>query len=423
MFLLLILISLGACQGQTLEGEQEVATLTFWTFVAEHADYYEDAAASWNEQYPDQQLKIEAIVMPFDQLYQNLLISLQSGVGAPDLVDVELGQAATQMRGSNPPFEPLNEELEPYLDYLVQSRLDNFEKNGKYYGVDYHVGTMVMFYNTEILEQAGIDYLDIVTWDDYIEAGKIIKERTGAWMTQVETTVGSAFEAMTTQQGVDFTDKEGRANLATDEGIQALQLLQDLVYQHEIARTAVGTNFDNEEFFAEINQGNLASVLGAAWYMNRMVSFMPDLSGKIVITPMPVFNEDNNRSSAFGGTATMVTNQANHKVLAKRFAVWSKADRDQAIKQWTLLGFDPIRWDVWDDESLKSENEYTHYFGSEIFETLLEVKDEIQSVKKSVELTPILIDHLMIAVLPNVISEAHLTAEEALKEADQILNR
>ena len=29
-----------------------------------------------------------------------------------------------------------------------------------------------MFYNIEILEEAGVDYTQIETWDDYILAGK-----------------------------------------------------------------------------------------------------------------------------------------------------------------------------------------------------------------------------------------------------------
>ena len=36
-----------------------------------------------------------------------------------------------------------------------------------------------MFYNTAILEAAGIDYTAIKTWDDFHEAGKTVLEKTG----------------------------------------------------------------------------------------------------------------------------------------------------------------------------------------------------------------------------------------------------
>ncbi|GAI24267.1 unnamed protein product, partial [marine sediment metagenome] len=48
-------------------------------------------------------------------------------------------------------------------DNLIKSRFDNFAKDGKYYGIDYHVGATVMYYNTEILGQAGVNVDDIIT--------------------------------------------------------------------------------------------------------------------------------------------------------------------------------------------------------------------------------------------------------------------
>ena len=66
--------------------------------------------------------------------------------------------------------------LEPYKDSLVQSRLEVYSKDGKYYGAPTHVGATVMFYNAEIMEKYGIDYTQIKTWDDYTSAAEELKE-------------------------------------------------------------------------------------------------------------------------------------------------------------------------------------------------------------------------------------------------------
>lgn len=64
-------------------------------------------------------------------------------------------------------LKPLNDAVEPYLDNVVESRLQLYSKDGNYYGFPTHVGTTVAFYNTEALEAAGIDYTTIKTWDDF----------------------------------------------------------------------------------------------------------------------------------------------------------------------------------------------------------------------------------------------------------------
>lgn len=427
MMALTLSIGVVACSSNSDETSGEVSKdgtteITYWTFDKLHAEYYKDAAKVWNEENKDKQIKLTATVIPFAQLYQKLTVSLRSGKGAPDLVDVELGQTAMLLKGNKAPFEPLNKEIEPYQDKLVESRLVNFEKDGNYYGLDYHVGTTVTYYNKEILEKAGVDYKDIKTWDDYVAAGKQVKEKTGAWMTEVETANYFVFDAMVAQQNSDVI-KDEKANLSADKNIAALQLLHDMVYEDKIARKAVGNNLDNEEFFAEMNKGNVASVTMPSWYMSRMVNYMPKLSGKIEIAPMPVFNEGDNRSAGGGGTATMVTNQAKNKDVTKEFAVWSKADEKQAIKQWTVLGFDPVRWDVWESEELKADNKYTEYLGNDIFTTLTSIKDEIKSVNKRSEISTKLSDHFINKVLPNVITKEKLTPEESLKAADKELNK
>ena len=74
--------------------------------------------------------------------------ALESGEGAPDVVDIELGKFPAFMTGDIG-LKPLNDAVEPYLDNVVESRLQLYSKDGNYYGFPTHVGTTVAFYNTE----------------------------------------------------------------------------------------------------------------------------------------------------------------------------------------------------------------------------------------------------------------------------------
>ncbi|KRM27350.1 extracellular solute-binding protein [Schleiferilactobacillus harbinensis] len=419
------MLSLGACgnnsssaSGKSANGENK---MTMWTFVDAQGDFWKDAAKSWNKTHK-QKIDLKVNVLPFDQMNQKLTVAMQSGSGAPDLADVELGQAATQLKADKPPYYPLNSALKPYDGKLVKSRLDNFSKNGNVYGLDYHVGTTVTYYNTDIMKQAGVDPTSIKTWDDYVKAGKEVKAKTGKWMNEVEYSAYFQFDSMTAQQHADYVTKSGKADLANPASVRALTELQNWVYKDKIARPAVGGSLDNDQFFAEMNKGNVASVTMPSWYMERMADNMPKLKGKVAIEPTPVFKEGDYRSAGGGGTGTMVTNQAKNQKLAAQFVVWGKASKDQAYKIWEKLGFDPVRYDIWSSKRMKADNKYTEYFGKDIFDTFVKLEPDVHSVTKTAKVSPALQDYLLKNTMPSTLLHDKMTPKAALEKADSSLN-
>ena len=132
----------------------------------------EDAAARWNETYPDRPIDFKAETLGYDDMHNNLMISLQTGTGAPDLADIEISMYANFITGDEAsiPLVPLNDVIEPDKENLIMGRFDNYANHGNYYGVDYHVGATCLMYNKEIFEEAGVDINSIETWDDFKES-------------------------------------------------------------------------------------------------------------------------------------------------------------------------------------------------------------------------------------------------------------
>lgn len=401
-------------------GETSEATeLSFWTFQELHKGFMDDAMVSWNQANPGRPISLLVGVFPFDEMHNKLLISLQSGTGAPDIVDIEISKFPNYLKGGEPSLVSLNRVLEPELDKFVQGKLDTYAKDGNYYGVDYHVGASVVYYNTEILDQAGINPDDIQTWNDYIEFGKQVVEKTGKPMGTVETTEHWTFYPMLNQRGSDFLDENGDVILDNDINIKTLEYLKNMM-KEGVVQAAPGGNHHTEEYWAFMNKGGAASVLMPMWYMGRFTQYMPDLRGKMVIRPMPAWEEGGMRSAGMGGTGTAVTNQAGDIDLAVDFLGFAKASREGAIKSWTLLGFDPIRWDVWDAPEMIANNEYTDYFGKDIFEMLKSIKDEINPVCVG-DRYPAAVSLVQKKVLFKVLEEKSMTAEDALKAAAEEL--
>jgi arabinosaccharide transport system substrate-binding protein len=183
-----------------------------------------------------------------------------------------------------------------------------------------------------------------------------------------------------------------------------------------VAVKAPGGFMHAEEWYAYMNQGNVGAILMPAWYMGRFTDYMPDLKGKIVIRPLPIFKAGDKRSAGMGGTGTAVTTQAKNKQLVKEFLAFAKLDREQSIKTWTILGFDPLRWDVWEDPVMKAPNKYTDYFGTDVFDILYTVKDEFNPLNITPQY-PQGITILQKTVMPNVLENETQTPAAGLKAA------
>nr|WP_309506085.1 sugar ABC transporter substrate-binding protein [Paenactinomyces guangxiensis] len=413
--------SLTGCTHSQATQSNGKTELTLWTFVPQHVEFYQKMAKRWNELHPDRQITLKADNFPYADMHNKLLLSLYSGVGAPDLADIEINRFPNYLKGK-PQLVPLNDLIEPVKDKVILSRFEIYSKDGKYYGIDFHVGATVMYYNTEILSQAGVDPDQIKTWDDYVEAGKKVKAKTGKMMTTVEITDLWSYWPMVIQQNSDFIDRHGNVTLDNKTNIKTLQFLYDMIEKDKIAQPAPRGFHHSEDYYAFMNKGEAASVMMPMWYMGRFTDFMPDLKGKIIVRPLPAWTKGGMRSAGMGGTGTAVTNQSKHVKLAKEFLAFSKLSKEGNIEIWKTLGFDPVRWDVWDLPELNAPNKYTEYFGSDIFKTLLSIKDEIHSPHLS-DKSPQMNQLLRSEVFFNTLQRRSQTPAESLKAVAEEMRR
>ncbi len=342
--------------------EPQEVTLTFWTFVDAHADFFNRQAERFNAEHPEVKIKLEPTVIDYMEMHDKLLIALQSGTGAPDLVDIEIAKFGTFLRGDIQ-LHDLTPLVESSGKDLLKERLAPYQLGGKQYGVDYHLGALLIYYNKELMDKAGVDIDSIKTWDDYIEAGKQVKEKTGAWMATVETTDKWSLSPLMQENGGGVYDKDGNFILDSQANIEALQLLSDMFHVHKIVTVAPGGYHHSPDYYAMMNAGDkVASVWMPQWYMLRFKDFMPDLKGKMVARPLPAFEEGGMISTMGGGTGTAITKQIDPAKLdvAMQFLEFAKLTKEAQIQIWTdpHLGFDPYRLDVYDDPELQKPDEY-----------------------------------------------------------------
>ena len=404
-----------------VEGD-DVTTLNVWTFIENHQDFYTDMAEKWNEENPDRKVKLVLSNMAYDDMHNKLSLALESGEGAPDVVDIELGKFPAFMTG-NIGLKDLTDAIAPYKDNVVQSRLDLYSKDGKCYGLPTHVGTTVAFYNTEALEAAGIDYTTIKTWDDFKEAGIKYHDATGKTFAAAETTAQWTLNLMLAQKGGSYLKEDGSLDVNNDKMVEVLQCMKAMQDAGALA-TIAGGQPDNEEAYPLFNDEKVAAAIMPFWQTSRYLSYMTDLSGKVAIAAPPVFGDnDAVKTIGGGGTGTAVVASGKNADLAADVFAFIKLSDEANVEVWNVLGFDPVNTEVWTQTDITEnpDNQYVKYFNTKPFDTLLEVQDGIGLLDCYTDEKMPSINNVFTTQTLNDIFESGVDVKEALDEAQDTL--
>lgn len=418
---LLMTGALAACGGGESEptvNDDGSTVVDMWVFAELHGALYESMAEAWNEENPDRAIDLQITVYPYEEMHNNLQLAVNAGEGLPDVVDIEVNKFANFVQGQNPPLLDLTEATGPYADDLVQARLDLYSKDGKVYGYPTHVGAFVAFYNETLISEAGLDYRDIVTWDDFREVGAAYNEATGKAFGIAETSVNFVEPLVTAQLGGEWIGDDDVPTLDSPEAIETMGMMQELQEAGAIS-TIPGGSPDDEQAFGVINDGDYAAVVYPAWYTSRFVDYMPDLAGDIAIAPAPVPDGAAVQTIGGGGTGTSVIGSSPVAELAADWLAFAKLSPEANVAVWEVLGFDPVNMSVWQDEEIthNPDNKFNAYFQTNLFDVLNETADGIGHWESFTSPNWPSVDNLFRTVTLNEAYETGVPAPELLEQA------
>jgi arabinosaccharide transport system substrate-binding protein len=420
------LLALSACGSGGGDAEEAAApedgspvALDMWVFAELHQTFYEQMAEAWNEENPDRPVDLNVTVYPYDDMHNKLQLAANAGEGLPDVVDIEVSKFANFVtEDGRTPLMDLTEAAEPYKKDIVEARMNLYNRAGGQYGLPTHVGAFVAFYNTELLEAAGVDYTTIETWDDFQAAGTAYNQATGKAFGVASTGVDMVEPLITAQLGGQYFDEDGNVAVNSPEVVQALELEQGMQEAGAIS-TIPGGSPDSEEAFGAINNGDYAAIVYPAWYTSRFVDYMPDLAGKVAIAPAPVVDGAAVKTIGGGGTGTAVIESSPKKDFAAEWLAFAKLSPEANVAVWEVLGFDPVNMSVWEDEEVTKnpENKFNKYFTTNLFDTLNAVKDDIGHFESFSNPNLPAVDNIFTTVTFTEIFENGVAPQDALDQA------
>ena len=415
-------------------GDPNGTHMEMWTFVELHGQHYGNMVEKWNEQNPDKTIEITCTTYAYQDMHAKLLATLTAGTGAPDICDVEIGQFPNVVAGLDTWLVPQNEYVAPYLDTMVPARMDVYAgSDGNYYGIPYHVGAFVMYYNVAAMAEAmGLSQDEViakidnvVTWDDYAALGQEYVDAIsteGKYWTSVDTGgVDWQWIAMA-EYGEDWTGGfDGTANVQL-ESVKKMCTMEQEWLNSGLAQVSPDGQVDLEAGFQNILDHNIVSFPKAMWFMSRFTNYMSEEKGNWYIAKCPVFEAGQPCSVGVGGTGTVVTQQAGDKELASEFLCWAKMSEEGEQLIWDNLGFDVCNTVLWNDDAFAHDdnNQYNQFFINYPYDVLYSIKDDIGTVYTT-SISPT-INEQMCNVTLNDILENGVSVDEALQAAQDVVD-
>ena len=229
-------------------------------FFEEHADEFTEKTG----------IKVEWVEIPHDNMHERFVQEAISQSGAIDIYDTD--QPWISEFASKGYLEPLGDRItdEDRADFYAAA-LDASSYKGEVYSIPFFVHTPVVFYRTDLFEQAGITEFP-KTWDEYAEAAKKLT-KDGVYGTIIE--AKQAGEPVTHlvdwiyQNGGSIIDADGNVTINSDENKEVFEFLLKMMYEDgSVMPGSVG--YDNADVDNMFMQGKVAMV--KAWpYLYAMV--------------------------------------------------------------------------------------------------------------------------------------------------------
>lgn len=339
------------------EGAEAIdAELELWTFVDTHARWYEEMAEVFGPELAPN-FALDVNVIAYSEMHDKLLVALQTGVGAPDIADVEQGAFGNFLKGGQVGFVDLSERLEQggHLENLVASRLSLYQDSeGRYYGIEHALTPVVLYYRADVFEEEGIEPADLETWEDFIRVG--VDLSTGdRKMIALES---QHVAILLRQRGTDWFNERGEIQATEDPLIaDTIDWLLALKDDYGVAGIRAA---EDAAHYAALREGRYVTQIGADWFAGFFKDNLPEMEGQWRAMPLPTWPDDpqQTNTSVNGGTGATITRFSESPDLAWDFLEASMLSVEGNVRRYELTNLFPPYMPAWDNERLYAPDPY-----------------------------------------------------------------
>lgn len=295
---------------------------------------YQAAIDRFNKRYPNVKVTNNFTqVVNWSDYINKILTSIASG-DAPDIINI--ATEGVQFGYSKDLFLPLSnyvkqdKGVQGLVSDIDPNLIKGFQKDGQTYLLPNNWNAMMMYYNTKMFQDAGIQRpSDDWTWNDFLNIAKKLTTGSAGSKTYgfgLQTYTFAYMPWLYTNGGSTASDDLSKPTLDSAKTIQAVQFLQDLVRKYGVAPDPSGADanslFTASKIAMTAAPANLSATLAG-----------DPTAPKFDILPMP---KNSVKSTVFGAAGFAIYKGSKNKDLSWELLKELASQQTQAA--WAKLG-------------------------------------------------------------------------------------
>ena len=294
----------------------------------------------------------------FNDGYDGLLKNLQADTAAGN------APAIVQVSWSNIEYFPANfaytspEEIISSAfpedkDFLTDTFSDSIldlarNSDGVLAGVPYSISNPVLFYNADLLREAGLSEDGPKDWNEFVSFAKTVKEKTGKYGAYLQEGDTWVLQAVLESGGASMLTRDGdtaTATFASDKGKAAMQAYADLVVKDQAAVHLTSLDDGLKAF----NDGEIAMCICS---IAKATNILNSANFDVHSTAFPTFAGEK-RAVPAGGCYLAITAQSTEEQKAAWEFIKFLCSDDNAAKWVAATGYVPSTKGAADSQILK----------------------------------------------------------------------
>ena len=200
-------------------------------------------------------------------------------------------------------------------DDFGEEKLSYSTVDGVHYGVPVDNGTAIFAYRIDLLEEAGytIDDVTGITWDQFIEIGKAVYDKTGKYLLCMDGDGNDLVYMMLQAEGASQF-KDGEPYITENETlVQIIDVIEEMLANNVLYLANSWSDYTDQAI-----QGDMvAGVMNGNWIIPTIQKVEAN-AGKWQITTIPTLSGEEGYA-ANGGSSLYITGNCQNVDLAKDF--------------------------------------------------------------------------------------------------------
>ncbi|GAB6931202.1 extracellular solute-binding protein [Paenibacillus sp. JCM 10914] len=344
--LLVLIMVISGCAGPS--STEKTKTLTLWYWNRSLDDGVIKAA---EQQFPGIRINAQKIGGDFRS---KIKTTLAAGSGGPDIVAIN--DWVAELFNSSEHFYDLYdlgaEEIQP--DYLDWKWNLGVSPDGVMVALPIDTGPTALYYRADLFEEAGLPtdpeavHEQMGTWDQYFEAGQQLQEHFNDQVKMLDN-INNIYTQYIAQSEHIYFNEDG--TFIGEDPNSSMKPAWDTAVKAAEMKLSANVTTSSSEWNAAMNNGRVASFVGAVWMKEILMDAAPDTEGKWRTARAPGGDGNN------GGSFLAIMNNSQYPQEAFDVISWIQ-NPDNQVEAFTNINLFPSATKSLDTPIMKQEEPF-----------------------------------------------------------------